>query len=160
MLNQSKILTLQAYDPAKVLVFIGGQRVSGFAADTKIVITRNNDNISVHAGVDGEISNALSRDNTGVMTLSLQNTAKWNGYLAQWQRQANVTGLIYLPVQVEGSQGLSLNTIGWIQKQPDLSYGTEVGQMDWEIGVLDAWLSPDQIQGIAAGITGLLGLDQ
>lgn len=160
MLNQSKILTLQAYDPAKVLVFIGGQKVSGFAADTKIVISRNNDNITPHVGVDGEVSVAQSRDNSGVMTLSLQNTANWNGYLAQWQRQANVTGLVYLPVQVEGSQGLSLNTIGWIQKQPDLSYGSEVGQMDWEIGVLDAWLSPDQIQGVAAGVTGLLGLDQ
>jgi len=160
MLNQSKILTLQAYDPLKVLLFIGGQRVSGYAADTKIVVARNNDNIAPLVGVDGELSAALSRDNSGVMTVSLQNTSVWNGYLAQWQRQANVTGLIYLPVQVEGSQGLSLNTIGWIQKQPDLSYGSEVGQMDWEIGVLDAWLSPDQLQGIAAGVTGLLGLDQ
>lgn len=156
----TKLLTLQAYDPAKVLVFIGGQRVSGFAADTKIVITRNNDNITPHVGVDGEVSVAQSRDNSGVMTLSLQNTAAWNGYLAQWQRQANVTGLVYLPVQVEGSQGLSLNTIGWIQRQPDLTYGSEVGQMDWEIGVLDAWLSPDAIQGAVAGITGLLGIDQ
>lgn len=156
----SKILTLQAYDPAKVLVFIGGQRVSGFATDTKVVVARNNDNIMPHVGVDGEVSVAQSRDNSGVVTISLQNTAKWNGYLAQWQRQANVTGLVYLPIQIEGSQGLSLNTVGWIQKQPDLTYGSEVGQMDWEIGVLDAWLSPDQIQGVAAGVTGLLGLDQ
>lgn len=156
----SKILTLQAYDPAKVLVFIGGQRVSGFAADTKVVVARNNDNIMSHVGVDGETSVAQSRDNSGVVTISLQNTAKWNGYLAQWQRQANVTGLVYLPIQIEGSQGLSLNTAGWIQKQPDLTYGSEVGQMDWEIGVIDAWLSPDQIQGVAAGVTGLLGLDQ
>lgn len=160
MLNQSKILTIQAYDPAKVLLYIGGQKVSGFAADTKIAISRNNDNIAPHVGVDGEVSVALSRDNSGVVTISLQNTATWNGYLAQWQRQANVTGLVYLPVQVEGSQGLSLNTIGWIQKQPDLSYGSEVGQMDWEIGILDAWLSPDQISGVVAGVTGLMGIDQ
>lgn len=155
----TKILTAQAYDPAKVLCFIGGQKVSGYAADTKIVVTRNNDNIMTHAGTDGEISNAISRDNTGVVTISLQNTAKWNAYLAQFQRQAFVSGLIYFPIQIEGSQGLSLNTFGWIQKQPDLTYGTEVGQMDWEIGVLDAWLSPDQFQGVAAGVAGFLGLD-
>ncbi len=156
----SKIITPQAYDPAKVLIFVGGQRVSGFAADTKVVIARNNDNNIPHVGVDGEVSVALSRDNSGVVTISLQNTSVWNGYLAQWQRQANVTGLVFLPIQIEGSQGLSLNTFGWIQKQPDLTYGTEVGQMDWEIGVLDAWLAPDQIQGVAAGVTGLIGMDQ
>lgn len=160
MLNSTKILTFNAYDPVKTILFLFGQRVSGFAADTKIVISRNNDNIIPHVGVDGEISNALSRDQSGVMTVSLQNTAPWNGYLAQWQKQASVTGLVFFPVQVEGSQGLSLNTVGWIQRQPDLTYGTEVGQMDWEIGILDAWLSPDNLQGWVGNVAGLLGLDQ
>lgn len=160
MLNSTKILTFNAYDPVKTILFMFGQRVSGFAADTKIVIARNNDNIMPHIGVDGEISSALSRDQSGVLTVSLQNTAAWNGYLAQWQKQASVTGLIYFPVQVEGSQGLSLNTVGWIQRQPDLTYGSEVGQMDWEIGILDAWLSPDNLQGWVGNIAGLVGLDQ
>lgn len=160
MLNSTKILTFNAYDPVKTILFLFGQRVSGFAADTKIVISRNNDNIIPHVGVDGEISNALSRDQSGVLTVSLQNTAAWNGYLAQWQKQASVTGLVFFPVQVEGSQGLSLNTVGWIQKQPDLTYGTEVGQLDWEIGILDAWLSPDNLQGWLGNIAGLVGLDQ
>lgn len=158
MLNQTKILTYNAYDPVKTILFMFGQRVSGFAADTKIVIARNNDNIMPHVGVDGELSAALSRDQSGVMTVSLQNTAVWNGYLAQWQKQASVTGQVFFPVQVEGSQGLSLNTVGWIQKQPDLTYGSEVAQMDWEIGILDAWLSPDNLQGAAFGLAGLVGL--
>lgn len=158
MNNSSKILTLDAYDPAKTLLFLFGQRVGGYAADTKIAIARNNDNIIPHVGVDGEISSALSRDQSGVMTISLQNTAVWNGYLAQWQKQASITGKIYFPVQLEGSQGLSLTTVGWIQKQPDLTYGTEVGQMDWEIGILRAWLSPDNLQGAAFGLAGLMGI--
>ncbi|QUL77279.1 hypothetical protein A71_118 [Escherichia phage A7_1] len=155
-----KLISLQAYDPAKVLIFIGGQRVSGFAADTKVVVSRNNDNITPLSGVDGEVSSAIVRDNSGVVTISLQNTSVWNGYLSQWQLQARLTGLVYFPIQIEGSQGLSLNTFGWIQRQPDLTYGSEVGQMDWEIGVVDAQLSADQIQGVAAGIGGILGLDQ
>lgn len=158
MLNSTKILTFNAYDPVKTILYLFGQRVSGFAADTKIVITRNNDNITPHVGVDGEISTALSRDQSGVLTVSLQNTAAWNGYMAQWQKQASVTGQVFFPVQVEGSQGLSLNTVGWIQRQPDLTYGSEVGQMDWEIGILDAWLSPDNIQGVLNNIGGLVGI--
>ena len=155
----TKILTPLAYDPQKVLIYIGGQKLSGYAQDTKVVISRNNDNIMPHVGTDGEVSTAISRDNSGVVTISLQNTAVWNGYLAQFQRQAFVTGAVYFPIQVEGSQGLSLNTFGWIQKQPDLTYGSEVGQMDWEIGVLDAWLAPDSSQGALAAAANFLGLD-
>ncbi|UDW09813.1 phage structural protein [Escherichia coli] len=152
------ILTPYAYDPKKVKLYLMTQRVTGFAADTKIVVSRNEDNINPHMGVDGELSAALSRNQSGVMTVSLQNTASWNGNLANWQKQASVTGLIFFPVLLEGSQGMGLSTIGWIQKQPDLTYGTEVGQMDWEIGILDAWLSPDTLSSVGFGLAGLSGI--
>ncbi|AXN57734.1 structural protein [Serratia phage vB_SmaM-Kashira] len=153
----TKVLTWEAYDPQKVILYMLGQKVSGYAADTKIVVSRNNDHLTPHMGVDGELSLALSRDRSGVMTVSLQNTAAWNGYLAQWQKQVDVTGRALFPVQLEGSQGLSINTFGWIQRQPDLTYGSTVEQMDWEIGLLDAWLAPDNMQGVVAGIGGLIG---
>lgn len=152
------ILTPYAYDPKKVRLYLMTQRVTGFAADTKIVVARNEDNIIPHMGVDGELSAALSRNQSGVMTVSLQNTATWNGYFANWQKQASITGLIFFPVLLEGSQGMGLSTIGWIQKQPDLTYGTEVGQMDWEIGILDAWLSPDTLSSTGFGLAGLAGI--
>ncbi len=152
------ILTPYAYDPKKVKLYLMTQRVTGFAADTKIVVARNEDNIIPHMGVDGELSAALSRNQSGVMTVSLQNTASWNGNFANWQKQASITGLIFFPVLLEGSQGMGLSTIGWIQKQPDLTYGTEVGQMDWEIGILDAWLSPDTLSSTGFGLAGLTGI--
>lgn len=154
----TKVLTPYAYDPQKVRLFLMGNRVSGFAADTKIVVARNEDNVIPHMGVDGELSAALSRNRSGVMTVSLQNTAYWNGYFFDWQKQADVTGLIFFPVLLEGSQGPGLSTVGWIQKQPDLTYGTEVGQLDWEIGVLDAWLNKDNLYTTGFGLAGLLGI--
>lgn len=155
---ETAILTPFAYDPKKVRLYLMTQRVTGFAADTKIVVSRNEDNVIPHVGTDGEMSAALSRNQSGVMTVSLQNTATWNAYLANWQKQASVTGVVFFPVQLEGSQGPSLNTVGWIQRQPDLTYGTEVGQLDWEIGILDAWLAPDGISGALAGLGGLAGI--
>ncbi|QEQ94911.1 hypothetical protein pEaSNUABM56_00112 [Erwinia phage pEa_SNUABM_56] len=152
------ILTPYAYDPKKVRLYLMTQRVTGFAADTKIVVARNEDNIIPHMGVDGELSAALSRNQSGVLTVSLQNTSKWNGYFSSWQKQASITGLIFFPVLLEGSQGLGLSTIGWIQRQPDLTYGTEVGQMDWEIGILDAWLSSDSLTATGFGLAGLAGI--
>lgn len=155
---ETAILTPYAYDPKKVRLYLMTQRVTGYAADTKITVARNEDNIIPHMGVDGELSAALSRNQSGVMTVSLQNTAVWNGYFANWQKQASITGLIFFPVLLEGSQGMGLSTIGWIQKQPDLTYGTEVGQMDWEIGILDAWLSPDTLSSTGFGLAGLAGI--
>jgi|SRR6516225_4380162 hypothetical protein len=154
---QTQIITPRAYDPQKVRLFLFAQRVSGYAADTKIKVSRNEDNAIPHVGVDGEVSVALSRNQSGVVTVSLQNTSPWNGMLANFQKAASVTGLIFFPVNLVGSQGMSLSTYGWIQRQPDLSYGTEVGQMDWEIGVVDAWLHPDELAGIF-GLAGLTGL--
>ena len=97
---------------------------------------------------------------TAILTpyVSLQNTSSWNGYFSAWQKQAAITGLVFFPVLLEGSQGLGLSTIGWIQRQPDLTYGSEVGQMDWEIGILDAWLSSDSLSATGFGLAGLAGI--
>lgn len=152
------ILTPFAYDPKKVRLYLMTQRVFGFAEDTKIVVSRNEDNIYPHMGVDGELSAALSRNQSGVMTVSLQNTSAWNAYLSDWQKQASITGLVFFPVLLEGSQGPGISTIGWIQKQPDLTYGTEVAQLDWEIGVLDCWLNKDNIESAMMGLAGLTGI--
>ena len=152
------ILTPFAYDPKKVRLYLMTQRVFGFAADTKIVVSRNEDNIYPHMGVDGELSAALSRNQSGVMTVSLQNTSAWNAYLSDWQKQASITGLVFFSVVLEGSQGPGISTIGWIQKQPDLTYGTEVAQLDWEIGVLDCWLNKDNIESAMMGLAGLTGI--
>lgn len=155
---ETQILTPYAYDPKKVKLYLMQQRVTGFAADTKIVVSRNEDNIYPHVGVDGEMSAAMSRNQSGVMTVSLQNTSVWNAYLSDWQKQASITGLVFFPVLLEGSQGPGISTIGWIQKQPDLTYGTEVGQLDWDIGILDAWLNRDNITGALTGLAGLAGI--
>lgn len=154
----TQILTAFAYDPLKVRLFIGTERAYGFAPDSKLTVSRNQDNIIPHMGVDGELSVALSRDRSGVMTVNLQNTSGFNKYLMNWQRQADVTGLVFLPVQLEGSQGPSISTIGWIQKQPDLEYTSEISDLSWEIGLLDAWYAPDQISSFVSSVGSFTGI--
>lgn len=154
----TQILTPFAYDPLKVKLYIGTQKVFGYAPDSKITVSRNNDNAIPTMGTDGELSVALSRDRSGVMTVSLQNTSGFNKSLMLWQRQADVTGAIFFPVLLEGSQGPSIATIGWIQQQPDLEYGSEVGQLDWSIGLLDACYGPDQLSTILGSVGAITGI--
>lgn len=154
----TQILTPFAYDPLKVKLYIGTQKVFGYSPDSKITVSRNNDHAIPHMGTDGELSVALSRDRSGVMTVNLQNTSPFNKTLMLWQRQADVTGAIFFPVLLEGSQGPSISTIGWIQRQPDLEYGSEVGDLAWEIGLLDAWYAPDQLSSFLSAAGSISGI--
>ncbi|WBF79437.1 hypothetical protein BNCALIDO_00047 [Aeromonas phage vB_AdhM_TS9] len=154
----TQLLSLYAFDPLKCKLYLGGQRVFGYAADTKITISRNSDNIMVLTGTDGEASAALSRDRSAVMTVSLQNTSKFNETLALWQRQADSTGLVWFPVLLEGSQGPSINTMGCIQRQPDYTVGSEIQQLDWEFYILDAWLAPTVEAGILGSVGSMFGI--
>jgi hypothetical protein len=152
------ILNLQkAYDPKAVKLYIGGQRVYGYAPDTKISMSRNGDNIMNTTGVDGESSAALNRDRSGIMTVSLQQTSGFNDYLMAWQRQADSTGVVWFPVLLEGDQGASIASFGNISKQPDFAYGSEINSYDWEIFIHDMWYAPSTATGLAGAVGGLLG---
>lgn len=157
----STLLTTTAYDAAKVKLYIGTERVTGFSSDTKITVTRNNDLVMPKVGTDGEVSLALSRDRTGTMEVNLQTTSSFNDWLSVFVRQADTTGLVFFPVILEGSQGPYLTAIGWVQGVAPLSYGSEVGDMNWTFGLLDCWLAPDAgssilnaIGNVVQGITG------
>lgn len=158
-MSNTQILNLTgAYDPKNVKLYIGGQRVYGFAADTKITVSRNGDNIMTVTGVDGEASASLNRDRSGIMTVSLQNTSKFNDYLSAFQRQADSTGLVWLPILLEGSQGPSISSFCNISAQPDLSYGAEVGQLDWSFYVLDCWYAPSSDSSLVGAAASFLGI--
>lgn len=153
------ILNLQkAYDPKDVKLYIGGQRVYGYAPDTKISMSRNGDNIMNTVGVDGEASAALNRDRSGIMTVSLQQTSGFNSYLMAWQRQADSTGLVWLPILLEGSQGVSVSSFCNISKQPDFSYSSEISQMDWDFFVHDLWYAPTSESSLLGAAASFLGV--
>ena len=62
------------YDPKKVTVIYDGMVITGFADDSMIEAEKNEDNITPHVGVLGEVSIAINADNTGTVTLHLANT--------------------------------------------------------------------------------------
>ena len=154
----TQLLSLQAYDPKNVKLYLGGVRAYGFAPDTKITVSRNSDNIMTMTGTDGEASAALSRDRSGVLTLSLQNASGFNDYLSAWQKQADATGLVWFPILLEGSQGPTIASFANIQRQPDLTYGSEIGTLEWELYVLDCWYAPSTATGVLGGAAGFLGI--
>lgn len=136
-------LTPKAFDSKEVKVILGTVTAFGFAPDSKVTITKDEDLIIPTEGVDGELSLAINNKTKGTMTISLQNTSDFNGYLESWVALSPVTGYVAFPVIMVDPAGSSLiSTVGWVQSQPDYSVAGEVGTRDWVIGLQDARTAP------------------
>lgn len=132
----NKLLSGLAYDPTQVSLLLGGWAPYGWASDTKIEVSKAEDNIIPLIGTDNDLSLALNRNNSGTMTLHLQATSKANDVLAGMAAQAKTTRYVVFPLVLNDPTGMNIiSTAAWIQKTPDLAYGKEVGVNDWVIGM-------------------------
>lgn len=123
------------YDPASVELHIGGVAPTDVAADTMYVVSKEEDRVLPVAGVLGEVAIARNRNQLGTLTISLKQTSPMNEVLMNWMT-ASAAGVFMFPVRLlDPASGIIMNTTGWIQTQPELSLGKEVGQLDWVIGL-------------------------
>ena len=136
---------------------MGAHKVVGFAPDTKITLTRNNDIVIPRSGTDGEVGLALSRDRTATLTVNLQGPSETNSYLSLFVRQADTTGIVTLPIIIEGTSGAPYFTgLGWIQAIPEVSYGTEAPDMSWTFGILNGFWSFDSSTSLLGSVTDVI----
>ena len=130
---------------------MGTHKVVGFAPDTKITLSRNNDIVTSQVGCDGDVALSLSRDRTASLTVNLLGASETNSYLALFARQADTTGIVSLPIIIEGTSGAPyLTGIGWISGIPEVSYSAEMPTMAWTFGILNGFWT-------YSGTTSLLG---
>lgn len=151
-------LSVLAFDPSNVTLQLGGVNAYGFADDTKISITKDDDITLPYEGVDGEISLAISPKTKGTMTISLQNTSSFNQILETWVLQSKNTRIIAFPVVMKDPAGEEMITIGWVQSVPDYNVSTEVGTRDWVIGVADANVFYSNVTGTINTIEQMAGI--
>lgn len=129
----------RTYDPLDVDLIIGGHAPSDYAAGTKINVSKAENNVLPVVGVDGEVAIAVNRNNTGMLTFSLKNTSPSNKVLASYLATVNIgSGVGIFPVLMrDPSSGMQVETIGWYEVQPDLSFSQEIDQLDYVIGLVD-----------------------
>lgn len=132
----NKYLTPLAFDPSQVSLLLGGYAPYGYAADTKIEVSKAEDNVIATIGTDNDLSLALNRNNSGTLTIHLQATSPSNDVLAGMAAQAKSTRLLSFPLVMNDPAGMNIiSTVAWIQKTPDLSIGKETGTNDWTLGM-------------------------
>ena len=141
-----------AYDPSEITLSLGGWQPYGFAEGTKIVVAKANDLITPYSGTDGDVSLALNRNRLGTMTISLQRTSDANAILTNMALQMYTTREVAFPVYMKDPRGNYIETIGWIQGQPQDTMGDTIQGNDWVIGLKDASLKRDATSAVLSAI--------
>lgn len=148
----------RAYDPLEVDLIIGGHEPTDYASGTKINVSKEENNILKTVGVDGDVALAVNRNNTGMLTFSLKNTSPSNKVMAAYLSTVNIgSGIGIFPVLIrDPSSGLQIETFGWYEVQPDLTFSQEVEQLDYVIGLADVTYKVFDGQSVAEDIAEII----
>jgi hypothetical protein len=142
-------LTLpRAYDSASCKLLLGGWQPYGFAEGSKITISRNEDHFNTMVGADGEFSVGINRNESGTITIQIQETAKeTNAILASWVTASKASRLVGFPVYFEDPTGLSLiSPVGIVMQQGDYTVdGDGIPVIEWTIWVSNASMGQSAI---------------
>ena len=130
-------MAVLTYDPNKVTLVVGGKLISGYAEDTFITASRDEDMWQKIIGVDGVGSRAKTNNYAGSLTVTLLHTSPANNILQALATADEQSNAGAVPLQMRDNQGATLITAvtAWVKKLPDIEYGKGVGTRAW---VLDS----------------------
>ncbi len=139
---------IYTYNSKDVLILLGGMEMFGFGDDSKISVTRDGNLSEGDSGVDGDI------------TISFLNTTKGNAevtlkYGSEWDIALDNIAAHQLPItltMVHKESNKVLNTVAWVEEQPDTVLGGKADDRTWNLGLQSADFSI--AQNVESTITG------
>lgn len=148
----------KAYDPSKSTLVMGAMTPTGYAPETKIVISRANEIATETVGVDNDLVVNINPQTQGSLTMSLMHTSSFNAVIYAWLQQVRQTGNPYFPVSFTDPSGMKIDTVGWFKTQGDYSNAQETSTIEWTIGLADATLRPYSTGGVLGAIQSFSGI--
>ncbi len=130
-----------SYDPAQVIVTVGGVILSGFRDGDSIIARRAEDMYFTRVGTDGGVARARNANKMGEFEFKLLQTSPANDLLSALLATDDLTndGLIVIPIGVVDGSGRSLAaaTQCWIKSIPEAIFGKEVSERTWVFSAAD-----------------------
>lgn len=129
------MIEVSTYDPRQVNAVAGGSIIQGYAPDTFVEVTRNNDMWMRVTGCDGTTARAKSNDFTGRITLTLMHTSPSNDVLSALAAADELSNAGTFPFALRDANGRTIITAltAWIVKPADVTFGASVGTRQWVI---------------------------
>lgn len=131
---------LANYDSKQVTITFGAYTLSGYAPDSKVTVSRNEDAFSMQIGSDGEPTRSRNNNKSGSFTVRLAQSSAYNDILSGLAAIDEVSGGSVYPMMVKDVSGTTLCAAesAWIRKYPDSEFAVEAGEREWifDTGVL------------------------
>lgn len=130
-----------SYDPAQVIVTVGGVILSGFSDGDHIIARRAEDMYFTRVGSDGGVARARNANKMGEFEFKLLQTSKANDLLSALLATNDLIndGKAVFPIAVVDGSGRSLAaaTQCWIKAIPEGTFGKEVTERPWVFTAAD-----------------------
>lgn len=124
---------VETYRPADVTVVFAGIPLNGFVEGEFITAVKNSDAYNLNVGSTGKGARAQNADESGRVTIRLQQTAPENGLLSALHEIDKATGNGVGPFSMKDLSGLDAVAAEsmWIVKVPDMTEGNEISGREW-----------------------------
>ncbi len=123
------------YDPRNVKLVVNGETVTGYAEDTFIRASKDEDNYSIHVGAQGEVTRSRIAHPVGTITVTLKSTSPFNAKFAKLAQSKE-----YFAAHITDGNTGATNVGGskcFFLKPADREWGREESEREWTIKVLD-----------------------
>lgn len=127
------------YDPQSHILNFAGFDISGFADGTFISIERAEDAYSMAVGSTGDVTRVRSRNRTGSVTITLQQSMPVNELLSAQalKDEADNTGAGDLLIKDSNGTLVARAEVAWIKKLPKIDRAKEQSNIEWVIDCAD-----------------------
>lgn len=124
---------MYTYDPAKVVVNVGGVNLEGYADGTFVTAERSSDTYTKSTGADGRTTRVKQNDKSGTITITLQQSSPSNNFLSSIMTLDETAGEGIVPVTIKDILSSSLISTGyaWVKKPPATPYAKENSNREW-----------------------------
>lgn len=132
-------MVLRTYDPASVVISVGGVPMSGFADGTFLTVDRDENAFTKVTGADGTSTRVKSNNRSGTMTLTLKQSSPSNDILSGFAALDELSNLGVVPIIIKDLSGNSLffSATGWVQKYPSTEFAKEISNREWTLDLVD-----------------------
>lgn len=127
---------VRQYDPRDVSVVVDGHIVVGFAEGSLVQAEKNEDDVSMYVGSQGEVTFVDSADNTGTITLTLKHDSPSNRKLMELRNDKEPFSVRVTDKNFDGDVSVG-GSQARIQKAPPFNRGDSVEETEWAILVAD-----------------------
>ena len=125
-------MAVKTYDAGQVSVIVGTSAIKGLAEGTFVAIARDEQLYTKQVGADGEVTRAKTNNNSGTITITVQQASDGNDILSAI---ANAGSVVPITVVDGSGRTVAFGESAWVQDLPDVEFGRDAAEREWVIDV-------------------------